>query len=72
MRAGGGQPITVGQMVRHFLTKLDWHATLFPRIPVPIQKTIEKKIQERDALAQERERQERLEQQKVEEAKRYG
>lgn len=44
MRAGGGQTCTIGQMVRHMLTKLEWHSTLFPRIPVPIQKDIEKKL----------------------------
>ena len=37
--------ITIGQMVYQFLTKLDWFSTLFPRIPVPIQKQIEKKIE---------------------------
>lgn len=36
-KAGGGQPITIGVMVRQLLTKLDWYDTLFPRIPVPIQ-----------------------------------
>lgn len=42
-RAGGGQPTTIGNMARHMLTKLDWFSTLFPRIPVPIQKQIETK-----------------------------
>lgn len=37
VRAGGGQIITIGEMVRLFLTKLDWFSSLFPRIPVPIQ-----------------------------------
>ncbi|KAM7350239.1 pre-mRNA-splicing factor 38B [Cochliomyia hominivorax] len=46
VKAGGGQTITVGQMVYQFLTKLDWFSTLFPRIPVPIQKQIEKKIEQ--------------------------
>ncbi|KAH7640433.1 pre-mrna-splicing factor 38b isoform x1 [Dermatophagoides farinae] len=32
-KAGGGSPMTIGQMVRHFLTKLEWFSTLFPRIP---------------------------------------
>lgn len=49
VRAGGGPPQTIGQVVRHMLTKLDWYCTLFPRIPVPIQKTIEKNLNERDA-----------------------
>jgi len=36
--------MTIGEMLRHFLTKLEWYSTLFPRIPVPIQKDIEKKL----------------------------
>ncbi len=36
-KAGGGDRMAVGQMVKLFLTKLDWYGTLFPRIPVPIQ-----------------------------------
>uniref|UniRef100_A0A336MJ80 Pre-mRNA-splicing factor 38 n=1 Tax=Culicoides sonorensis TaxID=179676 RepID=A0A336MJ80_CULSO len=45
VKAGGGQVMTIGQMLRLFLTKLDWFSTLFPRIPVPIQKQIEQKLQ---------------------------
>ncbi|XP_017142015.1 pre-mRNA-splicing factor 38B isoform X1 [Drosophila miranda] len=44
VKAGGGQVMTIGQMVYQFMTKLDWFSTLFPRIPVPIQKQIERKI----------------------------
>lgn len=33
--------LTIGELVQHFLTKLDWYSTLFPRIAVPIQKQIE-------------------------------
>ena len=29
--------MTIGQVVKMMLTKLDWYGTLFPRIPVPIQ-----------------------------------
>lgn len=36
--------MTIGQMLHYWLTKLDWFSTLFPRIPVPIQKQIETKI----------------------------
>lgn len=50
VKAGGGQTMTIGQMLRLFLTKLEWFATLFPRIPVPIQKQIEQKM---GAYAQE-------------------
>ncbi|KAL1452445.1 hypothetical protein WDU94_006676 [Cyamophila willieti] len=44
VKAGGGQIMTMGNMVRSFLTKLEWHSTLFPRIPVPIQQKIEKQM----------------------------
>lgn len=43
-KAGGGAPMTIGEMVRYLLTKLDWFSTLFPRIPIPIQKEIEEKL----------------------------
>ncbi|TKR80119.1 hypothetical protein L596_014245 [Steinernema carpocapsae] len=33
-RSGGGDKMTVGQMVKTMITKLDWYGTLFPRIPV--------------------------------------
>ncbi|XP_016980064.1 pre-mRNA-splicing factor 38B isoform X2 [Drosophila rhopaloa] len=46
VKAGGGQVLSIGQMVYQFMTKLDWFSTLFPRIPVPIQKQIEKKIEQ--------------------------
>lgn len=36
--------MTIGQMLYLWLTKLEWFSTLFPRIPVPIQKQIETKI----------------------------
>jgi hypothetical protein len=39
VKAGGGQMMTIGNMVRSFLTKLEWFSSLFPRIPVPIQVT---------------------------------
>ncbi|CAK1548057.1 unnamed protein product [Leptosia nina] len=43
-RAGGGGTTTMGALVRQMLIKLDWFSTLFPRIPVPIQKQIEQKL----------------------------
>lgn len=46
VKAGGGQLITIGQMLVQFLTKLDWCGTLFPRIPVPIQKQIQSKLED--------------------------
>lgn len=36
--------MTIGKMLFQWLTKLEWFSTLFPRIPVPIQKQIETKI----------------------------
>lgn len=48
VKAGGGQTITIGQMCRQFMVKLDWFSTLFPRIPVPIQKQIEQKLGDYD------------------------
>lgn len=46
MRAGGGGTILIGEMVRQMLAKLDWYSTLFPRIPVPIQKDLQAKLKE--------------------------
>nr|XP_054770176.1 pre-mRNA-splicing factor 38B-like isoform X1 [Lytechinus pictus] len=43
-KAGGGNCVTIGQMLMHFLVKLDWHSTRFPRIPVPVMKDIENKV----------------------------
>ena len=37
VKAGGGEEMMMGVLVRKMLTKLDWYGTLFPRIPVPIQ-----------------------------------
>lgn len=37
VKAGGGHMMTVGEMLRQWLVKLEWYSTLFPRIPVPIQ-----------------------------------
>lgn len=38
--------MTIGQLVRSFLLKLDWYGTLFPRIPVPVEKEIKAKLRE--------------------------
>ncbi|KAH7699494.1 PRP38 family protein [Aphelenchoides avenae] len=46
-RAGGGDKMPISQMLRQMLTKLDWFGTLFPRIPVPIQKQLETNFRER-------------------------
>ena len=41
VKAGGGCVMTIGSMAKTVLTKLEWFSTLFPRIPVPIQKEID-------------------------------
>lgn len=46
VKAGGGHTMTIGQMLNQWLTKLDWFSTLFPRIPVPIQKQIQSKLED--------------------------
>ncbi|XP_034234160.1 pre-mRNA-splicing factor 38B isoform X2 [Thrips palmi] len=47
VKAGGGQTMTIGNMLKLFLTKLEWFSTLFPRIPVPIQQKLERMMAER-------------------------
>lgn len=41
--------MTIGEISQQFLTKLEWYSTLFPRIPVPIQKQIEAHLSGRRA-----------------------
>ncbi|XP_015599282.1 pre-mRNA-splicing factor 38B isoform X2 [Cephus cinctus] len=47
VKAGGGQTMKMGDILKQFLTKLEWFSTLFPRIPVPIQKDLEHRLGER-------------------------
>lgn len=47
VKAGGGQTMAIGQMLRQWLVKLEWFSTLFPRIPVPIQQKIQKFLEEK-------------------------
>lgn len=54
-RSGGGDVMVMAQVVKMMLTKLDWYGTLFPRIPVPIQKEIELKFREKAKLDYQRE-----------------
>lgn len=49
MKAGGGHVITIGEMLRQWLVKLEWYSTLFPRIPVPVQKDLDVKLKARMA-----------------------
>ncbi|XP_029654825.1 pre-mRNA-splicing factor 38B-like [Octopus sinensis] len=46
VKAGGGHVISIGEMLRLWLTKLDWFETIFPRIPVPVHKEIDAKLRE--------------------------
>ncbi|KAF5287130.1 hypothetical protein FQA39_LY16053 [Lamprigera yunnana] len=47
VKAGGGQTMKLGLILRQWLMKLEWFSTLFPRIPVPIQQKIQKHLEER-------------------------
>lgn len=40
VKAGGGAIMQIGNMLKQWLTRLEWYDTLFPRIPVPIQNEI--------------------------------
>lgn len=50
--------MTVGEMLRSFLTKLEWFSTLFPRIPVPVQKNIDQQMKARPRKVAQKEVQE--------------
>lgn len=49
--------MTIGEMLRSFLTKLEWFSTLFPRIPVPVQKNIDQQIKARPRKVAQKETQ---------------
>lgn len=44
LKAGGGYVVTIGEVARTMMTKLDWFGTLFPRIPVNVQRELEDKV----------------------------
>lgn len=46
LKAGGGYSVTVGEMCQMMISKLDWFGTLFPRLPVNVQKVLEAKLKE--------------------------
>lgn len=50
--------MTVGEMLRSFLTKLEWFSTLFPRIPVPVQKAIDQHMKSRPRKPPQKDEQE--------------
>ena len=50
VKAGGGHVMTIGDMLRQWLVKLEWYSTLFPRIPVPIEKDLAVKLKSRPVI----------------------
>jgi len=44
VKAGSGGIMSIGQMLRQWLVRIEWYDTLFPRIPVPTQKDIMEKL----------------------------
>merc|ERR1712223_2362676 len=46
-KAGGGKPMTIGEMVKSMLVRLEWFDTRFPRIPVNVQKQINASLDQR-------------------------
>lgn len=49
VKAGGGKSMTIGEMCRLMLTRLEWCDTRFPRIAVNIEKHIRCQLEERAA-----------------------
>jgi len=46
-KAGGGKSMTMGEMVKSMLVRLEWFDTRFPRIPVNVQKQINASLDQR-------------------------
>lgn len=44
VKAGGGKEMTIGELVRSFMERLEWFDTRFPRIPVHVQKQMGENI----------------------------
>jgi len=49
VKAGGGKTMTIGEMCRLMLTRLEWFDTRFPRIAVNVEKHIRCQLEERAA-----------------------
>jgi len=49
VKAGGGKSMTIGEMCRLMLTRLEWFDTRFPRIAVNVEKHIRSMLEERAA-----------------------
>ena len=43
-----GVTMTIGELCRYMISKMDWYSTLFPRMPIPVQKELERQLQEYD------------------------
>jgi len=48
IKAGGGKPMTIGEMCRLMLTRLEWFDTRFPRIAVQYEKQIRENLEQRN------------------------
>lgn len=64
--------MTVGEMLRSFLTKLEWFSTLFPRIPVPVQKAIDQHMKSRPRKPLQKDEQEEEEEVAATDSARHG
>merc|ERR1719266_2095454 len=53
VKAGGGKTMTMGEMIKAMITRLEWFETRFPRIAVNHEKIIREKLEERAALARQ-------------------
>jgi len=51
VKAGGGKPMMMGEMIKLMITRLEWFETRFPRIAVNHEKMIREKLDERAASA---------------------
>lgn len=49
LKAGSGFNVAIGGFCRMLLTKQDWFGTMFPRIPVNLQKILAEKLKKRRA-----------------------
>lgn len=64
IKAGGGKPMTIGEMCRLMLTRLEWFDTRFPRIAVNFEKQIRENLEARQREQQEWEKEQGFAQQK--------
>ena len=46
LKAGGGYSVAMGELCHMMLSKLDWFGTLFPRLPVNVQKDLTVKLKD--------------------------